>query len=32
RAEDAAAHVIAGIRADLAGQAPPGLVDRGRGY
>lgn len=32
RAEDAAAHVIAGIRADLAGKPPPGLVDRGRGY
>lgn len=32
RAEDAATHVIAGIRADLAGAPPPGLVDRARGY
>jgi glyoxylate/hydroxypyruvate reductase A len=32
RAEDAAAHVIAGVRADLAGAPPPGLVDRERGY
>jgi len=32
RAEDAAAHVIAGVRADLAGPPVPGLVDRERGY
>ncbi|MDX1609102.1 MAG: glyoxylate/hydroxypyruvate reductase A [Halofilum sp. (in: g-proteobacteria)] len=27
-----AAHVVAGIRADLAGEPLPNLVDRGRGY
>jgi glyoxylate/hydroxypyruvate reductase A len=32
RAEDGAAHVIAGIRADRAGTPAPGLVDRERGY
>lgn len=32
RPETAAAHVIAAIRADLAGQAVPGLVDRKKGY
>jgi glyoxylate/hydroxypyruvate reductase A len=32
RAEDGAAHVIAGIRADRAGAPAPGLVDRERGY
>ena len=31
-AAEGAAHVIAGVRADLAGRAPPGLVDRARGY
>ena len=31
-AADGAAHVIAGIRADRAGRAAPGLIDRGRGY
>jgi glyoxylate/hydroxypyruvate reductase A len=31
-AEEAAAHVIAGIRADLDGRPVPGLVDRTRGY
>ena len=31
-ARDGAAHVIAGIRADRAGQDAPGLVDRTRGY
>ena len=31
-AEDGAAHVIAGIRADRAGRDVPGLVDRTRGY
>ncbi|MTH36134.1 glyoxylate/hydroxypyruvate reductase A [Paracoccus limosus] len=31
-AAEGAAHVIAGIKADLAGHAPPGLVDRGKGY
>ena len=32
RAEDAATHVIAGIRADREGRPVPGLVDRARGY
>lgn len=32
RAEDAATHVIAGIRADLAGTPVPGRIDRSRGY
>jgi glyoxylate/hydroxypyruvate reductase len=32
RAEEAAAHVIAGVRADEAGGPVPGLVDRERGY
>ena len=32
RAEEAAAHVIAGVRADEAGEPVPGLVDRERGY
>ena len=32
RAEEAAAHVIAGVRADRAGAPVPGLVDRERGY
>lgn len=31
-AAEAAAHVIAGIRADLYGRPVPGLVDRARGY
>lgn len=31
-AAEGAAHVIAGVRADLAGAAPPGLIDRARGY
>ena len=31
-AAEAAAHVIAGIRADLDGRPVPGLVDRARGY
>ncbi|WP_378949161.1 2-hydroxyacid dehydrogenase [Paracoccus sp. R86501] len=31
-AAQGAAHVIAGIRADRAGQTAPGLVDRDRGY
>ena len=31
-AAEGAAHVIAGIRADLAGTPVPGRVDRGRGY
>jgi len=32
RAEEGAAHVIAGIRADRIGAPVPGLVDRRRGY
>jgi glyoxylate/hydroxypyruvate reductase A len=32
RAEEAAAHVIAGVCADRAGVLVPGLVDRERGY
>ena len=31
-AAEGAAHVIAGVRADLAGAPPPGLIDRARGY
>ncbi|MFT4014759.1 MAG: glyoxylate/hydroxypyruvate reductase A [Paracoccus sp. (in: a-proteobacteria)] len=31
-AEEGAAHVLAGIRADLQGRPPDGLVDRLRGY
>lgn len=31
-AEEGAAHVLAGIRADLQGRKPDGLVDRLRGY
>lgn len=30
--QEGARHVIRGIRADLAGKAPEGLVDRARGY
>lgn len=32
RAGDAARHLVAGVRADLAGHPPEGLVDRHRGY
>lgn len=32
RAAEGARHVIAGVRADLAGEPVPGLVDRARGY
>ena len=32
RAEEGAAHVIAGVRADHTGAPVPGLVDRERGY
>jgi glyoxylate/hydroxypyruvate reductase A len=32
RPVDGARHVIGAIRADLAGAAVPGLVDRARGY
>ncbi|MBJ2152858.1 glyoxylate/hydroxypyruvate reductase A [Paracoccus sp. IB05] len=32
RARDAAAHLVAGVLADLRGDPPPGLVDRSRGY
>lgn len=32
RAVEGARHVIAGIRADLAGEPVPGLVDRAQGY
>lgn len=32
RPEEAAMHIINGIRADLAGNAPAGLIDRQRGY
>ncbi len=31
-ARDGAEHVLAGVRADLAGEAPAGLIDRRRGY
>lgn len=31
-AVEGAAHVIAGVRADLAGARPAGLIDRARGY
>jgi glyoxylate/hydroxypyruvate reductase A len=31
-AEEAAAHVLAGVAADLAGRPIPGLIDRMRGY
>jgi hypothetical protein len=30
--EEAAMHILRGVRADLAGEAPAGLVDRSRGY
>jgi glyoxylate/hydroxypyruvate reductase A len=32
RMEEAAMHILRGVRADLAGEAPAGLVDRSRGY
>lgn len=32
RPEEGALHIVRGIRADLAGETPPGLVDRSRGY
>jgi glyoxylate/hydroxypyruvate reductase A len=32
RAEEGAAHVIAGVRADRTGAPVAGLVDRERGY
>lgn len=32
RAADAAAHIVAGVRADIAGMPVPGLIDLTRGY